>query len=277
MASSCFLYQCVELNPIESDADVLSSNPLPKPKFQKDQFSNANENDQSIETEIDQNLFMMTDASPPMERACLNPEENDPKCPSLSCDMYQNYQIKSVGQEQICFLQKYTPKASNCASLGICHRTQETFCEPSEAIPTPISIDTTQPCIQMEGCQGQTPGSRKYLVDQPCQEGKGICNLQGECKLSFACDENTFPNYASNGRNQFCPLGPNEMNVCEFYIHKEGFHPDGSGLNCRDFCAKYQTQCVSAWDNQSNTQCNKADPITCDIGGNDRICRCGPL
>ncbi len=260
------LCQCVELS-ISSDAEIDMAN-IPIVSGKKDQFK---EMDQSLNVPMpkaDQMMSMPMDATTLMERMCLDPDRGDPRCPPLSCEMYQSYQIKSTVDEKICFLQKYAPKASNCFSLGICHRSEETYCEASELLPTTVSIPINDECIEMEGCQGQMPGKRKYRVDFPCQNGQGICNLQGQCEGAtvqmpvFSCDEVQFPNYRSNGLNEICPIDPSLMNAA---------------LNCQDFCAKYQTRCLEAWDNQPNTKCNKADPITCDVGGNDRICRCGPL
>ena len=275
--------QCVELKSIDSDAEIDMAD-IPIVSAKKDQFKEMDQSLSMPQPRPDQMMTMPMDASTLMERMCLDPDRGDPRCPPLSCDMYQSYLIKSTVDEKICFLQKYAPKASNCFSLGICHRSEDTYCEASELLPTTVSIPINDECIEMEGCQDQMPGKRKYRVDFPCQNGQGICNLQGQCEGAsaqmanvFACDETQFPNYRSNGLNEICPIDPNLMNVCEFYINKEGFHPGNAALNCQDFCAKYQTRCLEAWDNQPNTKCNKADPITCDVGGNDRICRCGPL
>lgn len=231
------------------------------------------------------------------ERCGLNgintvPERDEVNCPVFDCSEHYRFSQVALEDGQVeCRIQTSEPVASNCEGLGACIHSIESYCEyiVQEAYWEPVPYND---CQYIEGCTGQTE-PELFLVDEgePCQEGMGTCDGQGECILTnpvepdpvdppvsqVTCTD-VFGSTSYNGNNILCEENPlPDQLVCTYYLEKNSNpYRNGNRFSCQEFCTYHNATCVTTWNDNERNHC---EVLNTDRNCNDRgldayVCQC---
>ena len=152
-----------------------------------------------------------------------------------------------------------------CKELGLCFSEPREYCQ-FQASFLEVSAEVLGECRRLEGCQDQEAPRLSPKTGEPCQNGRGYCDAQGECIIATPCDELSLAHVCADQRaSGYCDLlvalslGP-------------GILPD----HCTDFCESIGGVCEQAW-RSLDCATSPQDARDCNQPRGARVCRCGSL
>ena len=202
---------------------------------------------------------------------------NDTSCPDLDCAAQSNYRIVDLEDGTVeCRRQPLTNGPSQCQGLGACFsRAQYCQREVEEGFLEPIVLND---CRTIEGCDGQTEGSVVIRAGEPCDNGQGTCDEQGECSTSptpaASCESVFGASFPQTSASRLClNNNPQAPHLCDLLLNRS---TNGNvRYSCLAVCAMHGAVCEAAWNDNGVCNPNLSDPQACEAAGLDSfVCRC---
>ena len=204
------------------------------------------------------------------QNEAIMPEE-DENCASITCPAEYVRDINDIGQP-VC-LERAEQSIKSCASLGVCHTRDSYVCMRNEEVAE-IPLPSNE-CIRWEGCVGSRPPQRVILTGQPCRDGQGSCNEEGECGSALAARNIENCMSFSNEVDEVCEDDWANL-ICKFEI-------DLGAQNCQSRCAQLGGNCIDANNRRLARTCNEGSLWSagefiginsCEISNAVAICEC---
>ena len=186
------------------------------------------------------------------------------RCPPIDCASYQTYsQDRNSENQTECIRSDYMRGPTICKEPGLCFSEPREYCQ-FQASFLEISAEDVGECRRIEGCRDQEAPRLSPKAGEPCQNGRGSCDDQGECviacgdlSIAHACTERSVSGY------------------CDFLVTLSlggGILPD----HCTEFCESIGGVCEEAW-RSLDCPTSPRDARRCDDRQGSRVCRCGSL
>ncbi len=207
--------------------------------------------------------------------------QNETSCPDLDCAAQSNYRLVDLEDGTVeCRRQRLTNGPNQCQGLGACF-TRAQYCqrEMEEGFLEPMVLND---CRTIEGCDGQTEGSVVIRAGEPCDNGQGTCDEQGECSSSptpmptpaVTCESVFGASFPQTSASWLCPNNhPQDPQLCDIQLNRST--NNNMRYSCLAVCTMYGATCEGSWNDQPACTPNLNDPQRCDDARLDTfVCRC---
>lgn len=202
--------------------------------------------------------------------------DQDQECEN-PCESIIRYALEQRNTNFICYQEHY--KLRSDFEQSLCHHGEcvnaRTACEFSHKVEK-LTLTGREDCIELSGCNDFTPPSFSVRTGEDCQDGRGVCNADGDCipndyEIEQRCDLSN--NSLASRAFTLCEAEYfNHPHYCVYYVDNSSRNDDMLP-SCADNCGVLGMSCMGSW--QSASECGRMNAIGCNSIQEQLTCMCG--